>query len=138
MPNRARLVAAAVAAAAFTTALAAGKPKKAATPAAPPVPAVTLAPAALQPPAGSCAVPAKARCTDYAGAFAGTDPKADCARAGGTWRDGPCPAEGRVGTCTQREVGTDARVLLRVYAPAKADEARRECTQAPRAVFMPR
>lgn len=138
MSNRARLAVAAVAVAAFNTALAAGRPRKAAAPDVPPTPAAGVVPVAIAAPAGSCAVPAKARCTDYAGAFAGTDPKGDCARAGGTWSDGPCPAQGRVGTCTQREVGTDARVLVRAYAPAKVDDARRECTQAPRAVFMPR
>jgi hypothetical protein len=137
MPTRTR-VAATVLAACAAALVAADAPRKAKPMRSEESKPVEAVPAAAMTADGSCTAADKKTCTEYSGAFAGSDPRAACEKAGGAWSDGACPSEGRVGTCTQREVGTDARVIVRSYAPTSADDAKQECTKAPRAAFMPR
>ncbi|HET9553472.1 MAG TPA: hypothetical protein VFP50_10935, partial [Anaeromyxobacteraceae bacterium] len=99
------------------------------------------APSGVAPPAetaaivGSCRVP-KDTCVDYEGTFAGGAGQAKCQKAKGTWSDAPCPAGGVVGTCRQRETGSDDRVLIRSYAPATEKSAKAACKKTPRGVFQ--
>jgi hypothetical protein len=85
---------------------------------------------------GSCALGGNA-CSDYEGAFAGVDVKALCAKAKGTWSSSACPAAGIIGNCTQREVGSEDRVITRTYAPGKVDAAKKACVNLPRGIFLP-
>lgn len=120
----------------------------AAAPKAEPAPVKTSAadlpaPSGVAPPAdeavivGSCRV-SKEQCVDYEGTFAAGDAQARCKKARGTWREEPCPAEGRVGTCTVRDTGTDNRVLTRFLKPATEKAARAECRKQPRGVYLAR
>ncbi|MBK9516089.1 MAG: hypothetical protein IPO09_01825 [Anaeromyxobacter sp.] len=116
----------------------------AAAPRAPPARAAAEpAPAGVSPPAddavlaGSCQV-ARDTCIDYEGAWPGGLARARCAQARGTWRAGACPSAGRLGTCTQRETGTDDRTLVRSFAPLTEKAARAACKKVPRAVFLRR
>jgi hypothetical protein len=101
------------------------------------------APAGVAPPAddavivGSCKV-SKEQCVDYEGSFPSGEAAARCKKLNGTWRDESCTADGRVGTCTVRDTGTDNRVLTRWYAPATEKTARAECKKLARAVYMAR
>jgi len=101
------------------------------------------APSGVAPPAddavivGSCRV-SKEQCVDYEGSFAAGEAPARCKKARGTWRDEPCPAEGRVGTCTVRDTGTDNRMLTRFLRPATEKAARAECKKQPRGVYLAR
>lgn len=107
---------------------------------APAAPADPSAPAA---PAGAVTAACDQRaqlgaCTEYvAGGAYLTTLGADLARsvcqAGtGTWLDGPCPAEGRVGTCTMTE-GPAGGTVIAYYAgggrPFDAEAARAACTE---------
>lgn len=101
------------------------------------------APSGLAPPAdddvivGSCLV-SRERCVDFEGTFATGEAPARCKKLKGTWRADPCGADGRVGTCTVRDTGTDNRVLTRSYKPATEKAARADCKQQPRGVFLAR
>ncbi|MCM2333961.1 MAG: hypothetical protein NDI82_08420 [Anaeromyxobacteraceae bacterium] len=131
-----RLALAAVALAA-TTLLTAAAPKP--RPMAPPEPA----PAGLAPPAeeaviaGSCRIGPE-QCLDFEGAFTPAELQARCQGVKGTPVAAVCPAEGRVGSCTVRETGTDDRVLTRFYPPATEKKARAECKKQPRGVYLAR
>jgi hypothetical protein len=104
---------------------------------APPPPPVDLQPAPDDARLlGSCTVDAKS-CLEWEGAFTGVDLKARCQKAKGTWSDGACPTENRVGTCTQRETSSDDRTMTRSFAPVKAADAKAACKKLPRAAFMP-
>ena len=109
----------------------------------PPRAADEPAPAGVSPPAddavivGSCKV-SKVQCVDYEGTFPNGEAPARCKKLKGTWRDESCSADGRVGTCTVRDTGTDNRVLTRWYKPATEQAARTECKKAARAVYMAR
>lgn len=100
-------------------------------------------PAGLTPPAddavivGSCKV-SKQTCVDYEGTFANGEAQARCRKLKGTWRDESCTADGRLGTCTVRDTGTDNRVLTRWYKPVTEQAARAECKKQPRAVYLAR
>lgn len=101
------------------------------------------APSGVAPPSddavivGSCRL-SREQCVDYEGSFAGGEAQARCQRARGTWRDEPCPAGDRIGTCTVRDTGTDNRVLTRFLRPATEKVARAECKKQPRAVYLAR
>ncbi|HSM91744.1 MAG TPA: hypothetical protein VLT47_02595 [Anaeromyxobacteraceae bacterium] len=84
---------------------------------------------------GSCALGGGA-CADYQGAFAGVDVQALCAKAKGTWSASACPSENSVGTCTQRQNGTEDRIVTRTYAPSTVDAARKACVSSPRGMFL--
>jgi hypothetical protein len=108
-----------------------------------PSPADEPAPSGISPPVddavivGSCRL-SKESCIDYEGAFPGGEAPARCKRAKGIWREESCTAEGRIGTCTVRDTGTDNRVLTRFYKPATEKAARAECKKQPRAVYLAR
>jgi hypothetical protein len=84
---------------------------------------------------GSCTVSAKS-CVEWEGSYAGVDLKGRCKKLKGSWGEGSCPAEKRVGSCTQREFSSDDRTITRSYAPVKATEAKAACQKLPRGVFM--
>jgi hypothetical protein len=84
---------------------------------------------------GSCTL-ATGDCSEYEGAFAGTDAPALCEKAKGNWSPSACPTEGSVGTCTQRQVGSEDRITTRSYPPATADAARKACVASPRGIFL--
>jgi hypothetical protein len=84
---------------------------------------------------GSCRIDAKS-CLEWEGDFAGVDLKARCQKAKGSWSEGACPTEQRVGTCTQRETSSDDRAMTRSYAPVKAADAKAACKKLPRAAFL--
>jgi hypothetical protein len=134
MFRRVTLVAAAFAATALLTA-AAPKPR--------PTAQQEPAPAGVAPPAedavivGSCKI-SKEQCVDFEGTYANGEAAARCKRLKGTWRDESCTADGRFGTCTVRDTGTDNRVLTRYYKPATEQAARTECKKQPRAVYLAR
>jgi hypothetical protein len=108
-----------------------------------PTAAAEPAPSGVAPPAddavivGSCQV-SREQCIDYEGSFATGEAQARCKMARGAWRDEPCAAEGRIGTCTVRDTGTDNRVLTRFLKPATEKAARAECKKVPRAVYLAR
>jgi hypothetical protein len=108
-----------------------------------PGPADEPAPSGVSPPAddavivGSCRL-SKESCVDYEGAFPRGEAPARCKKAKGTWREESCTADGRIGTCTVRDTGTDNRVLTRFYKPATEKAARAECKKQPRAVYLAR
>jgi len=106
------------------------------TPADPAPAAVSVPQEPVVPIAGSCTLAGNA-CSDYAGAFSGVDVQALCAKAKGTWQSSPCPTEGSVGSCTQRQVGSEDRVVTRTYAPGSADAAKKTCVNSPRGIFLP-
>lgn len=115
----------------------------AASPKAPPSAVKEPAPAGVAPPAddavivGSCKV-SREQCVDFEGSFPGGEAPARCKKLKGSWREESCTADGRVGTCTVRETGSDNRVLTRWYKPAAETTVRAECKKQPRAVYMPR
>ena len=115
----------------------------AASPKSPSSAAKEPAPSGVAPPpeeaviVGSCKV-SKEQCVDYEGSFPGGEAQGRCRKLKGTWRDESCTADGRVGTCTVRDTGTDNRVLTRWYKPAAETTARTECKKLPRAVYMAR
>jgi hypothetical protein len=84
---------------------------------------------------GRCTVSAKS-CVEWEGSYAGVDLKGRCQKLKGTWGDGGCPTEKRIGSCTQREFSSDDRMVTLSYAPVKAAEAKAACQKQPRAVFM--
>lgn len=87
------------------------------------------------PTAGSCTYAADS-CADFEGAFTGQDLRASCEKGKGTWSSSPCPGEGTVGTCTQRQDGSEDRILTRSYPPTTAEAARRACVRMPRGIFL--
>ena len=101
------------------------------------------APSGVAPPAddavivGSCKL-SKESCVDFEGSFPNGEAPSRCKRLKGTWREESCSADGRIGTCTVRDTGTDNRVLTRFYRPATEKAARAECKKLPRAVFLVR
>jgi len=111
------------------------------TPRPPPMAAAEPAPAFAARPAdtvqvvGSCRV-ARASCLDFAGAFAGGAAEARCRQLKGTWSAGACPADGLVGSCIQRETGSQDRTMTRAYRPTTARAARAECRKTARGVFL--
>jgi hypothetical protein len=115
----------------------------AAGPKPPPISTAEPAPSGVAPPpstvqiVGSCTV-GKGTCVDYEGTFAGGAGPARCRKAKGTWSDDACPTERRVGTCRQRETGSDDRTLTRSYQPATEKGAKAACRKTPRGVFLPR
>jgi hypothetical protein len=115
----------------------------AASPKPPPAVEREPAPAGVAPPVddavivGSCRI-SKEQCVDFEGSFPGGEALARCKKLKGSWRDESCPADGRVGTCTVRDTGSDNRVLTRWYKPASETTARAGCTKQPRAVYLPR
>ncbi len=124
----------AAAALAFTALLTAAAPKPRPMEAKPPPPANLTPPADEVVMAGACLV-GKDQCVDYEG-FAAAEAQARCKKQKGTFQAEACRAEGRVGTCTVRETGTDNRVLTRWYPPATEKSARAECKKAARGVYL--
>jgi hypothetical protein len=134
---RAALLLSAVLAAAPAIAAPPGSAKaKRLAPADPPPAAIPVPEEPKAPIAGSCSLPANA-CADYQGTFAGVDLPALCAKAKGTFGSSACPTSGSVGTCTQRQDGSEDRILTRTYAPGTVDAARKACVSAPRGIFLP-
>ena len=84
---------------------------------------------------GSCTVSAMS-CVEWEGSYAGVDLKGRCQKLKGKWGDGACPAERRVGACTQREIASDDRMVTMSYAPMKPADAKAACQKQARAVFM--
>ncbi len=135
MVRRTLFAAVALVAVSLLTAAAAPRPK--------PSVVAEPAPSGVAPPAddavivGSCKL-SRERCVDYEGSFPNGEAPARCKRAKGSWREESCTADGRFGTCTVRDTGTDNRVLTRYYKPATEKTARAECKKAPRAVYLAR
>jgi hypothetical protein len=127
----------ALAALVATALLTAASPKPAPTATQEPAPSGVAPPADDAVIVGSCKV-SKEQCVDFEGTFPGGEAPARCKKLKGTWRDESCSADGRVGTCTVRDTGTDNRVLTRWYKPATEATARAACKKQPRAVYMPR
>jgi len=134
MLQRSTLALAALAATALLTAAAPKPPPSAAKE---PVPSGVARPAEDAVIVGSCKV-SKDQCVDYEGSFPDGEAQGRCKKLKGAWRDESCSADGRVGTCTVRDTGTDKRVLTRWYPPATEKAARAECKKLPRAVYMQR
>jgi hypothetical protein len=86
---------------------------------------------------GSCQL-GKDVCIDYEGSYPNGEAQVRCKKVKGRWSDDSCTADGRVGTCTVRDVGSDNRVMTRYYKPATEKNARAECKKQPRAVFLVR
>jgi hypothetical protein len=101
----------------------------------PPPAAVAVPEEAAPPLLGSCRA-ADGACAAWEGAFAGMDPKALCEKAKGTWSTDACPVEGSVGACTQRQPGSQDRIVTRSYPPTKAEAARKACVGKPRGIFL--
>lgn len=84
---------------------------------------------------GSCTL-TNGDCAEYQGSFSGVDAPALCAKAKGTWSASACPAEGSVGACTQRQDGSEDRIVTRTYPPGTAEAARKACVNSPRGIFL--
>jgi hypothetical protein len=84
---------------------------------------------------GSCTVSART-CVEWEGSYTGVDLQGRCKKLKGSWGEGSCPAEKRIGSCTQREFSSDDRTITRSYAPVKTTEAKAACQKLPRGVFM--
>lgn len=84
---------------------------------------------------GSCTA-GNGACSEYQGTFAGVDARALCEKASGTWSASACPTEGSVGTCTQRQDGSEDRIVTRTYPPKTVDAARKACVSSPRGIFL--
>lgn len=85
--------------------------------------------------AGSCSLGAGA-CSDYEGTFPGVDLPALCAGSKGKWSASPCPVEGTVATCMQRQMNSDDRIVVRTYSPGTRDQAKKACANTPRSIFL--
>lgn len=131
---RSLLVVAALAATPALAAPPASAKAKRLAPADPPPAAIAVPEEPKAPIAGSCAM--KSACAEYQGAFTGVDTQALCAKANGTWSKAACATEGSIGACTQRQDGTEDRIVTRSYAPTKADDARKACVNLPRGIFL--
>jgi hypothetical protein len=126
---------AALAATCAVALLTAASPKPRPTAAVEPPPSGVAPPPETSTIVGSCRVAADT-CVDYEGTFAGGAGPARCRTHKGTWSDAACPAEKVVGTCRQRETGSDDRVLVRSYPPATEKSAKAACKATPRGVFQ--
>jgi acyl dehydratase len=114
-------------------AAAADKPKP--MEAAPP-PSTQLAPAEVST-QGRCDV-SKKLCIDYEGDFLDGAAAAACSKVGGTFTDGSCSADGRLGTCFRRTPGSSERTLFRYYPPGDAKALKAECTKQPGSAWLVR
>jgi len=101
------------------------------------------APSGVAPPAddaviaGSCKL-GKESCVDFEGAFPSGEGARRCKKLKGSWRDESCTADGRIGTCSVRDTGTDNRLLTRWYKPVTEKGAKESCKKQPRAAWMGR
>jgi len=102
----------------------------------PPPPSATLAPAET-PGQGRCTVSRKL-CIDFEGDFAPGTAALACTKAGGSFDDGACPVEGRLGTCFRRPPGSGERTLLRYYKPGDPKALKAECTKKPGSAWLVR
>ncbi len=114
---------------------AADQPRPRALEAAPP-PSAQLEPAPdLATVVGSCSLGPRS-CVEWEGSYAGVDLKGRCKKLKGTWGDAACPAARRIGSCRQRELSSDDRMVTISYAPVKPADAKAACGKQPRAVFL--
>jgi len=128
---------------ALAVALLTTAPLVAAAPKPPTSAAKEPAPSGVAPPAddaviaGSCKL-GKESCVDFEGTFPNGEGAARCKRLKGSWRDESCTADGRIGTCSVRDTGTDNRLLTRWYRPATEKGAKESCKKQPRAAWLNR
>jgi hypothetical protein len=83
----------------------------------------------------SCSLGPKS-CVEWEGSYAGVDLKGRCQKLKGTWGEAACPAAKRIGSCTQRELSSDDRMVTISYAPVKPADAKSACGKQARAVFL--